>query len=132
MTLFFPSQVRPTEGFGGWIGLLAQLLGFVRPIGHQVRRVCSLVVLSGCTWPEKRSGTRRRVFLFSPIASSASSLSFDYFIRARARDATRRHDVRGGDGRDLDRDRDVRRSRPDGAVWSLGGSLSRPSSPHAT
>ena len=85
MILFFPSQVRPTEGFGGWIGLLAQLLGLVRSIGHQVRRVCSLVVLSGCAWPEKRSGTRRRVFLFSSIASSASSLSFDYAIRARAR-----------------------------------------------
>jgi hypothetical protein len=85
MILFFPSQVRPTEGFGGWIGLLAQLLGLVRSIGHQVRRVCSLVVLSGCAWPEKRSGTRRRVFLFSSIASSASSLSFDHVIRARAR-----------------------------------------------
>ena len=85
MILFFPSQVRPTDGFGGWIGLLAQLPGLVRSIGHQVRRVCSVVVLSGCAWPEKRSGTRRRVFLFSSIASSASSLSFDHVIRARAR-----------------------------------------------
>ena len=89
MILCFSSQVRPTAGFGGWIGLLVKSLGLVRSLGHQVRRVCRLVVLSGCIWPEKRSGTRRRVFFFSSIASSASSLSFHCAIRAHTRDMRR-------------------------------------------
>ena len=103
--------------------------------GQSVIRFVVFVVLWSC---RGALGRRRGVGRGGASSSSPPSLLRHRLVVrsrhpcARARDATRRHDVRGGDDRDLDRDRDVRRSRTDGAVWSLGGSLSRPSSPHAT
>ena len=86
MILIFPSQVRPTEGFGGWIGLLVQSLGLVRSLGHQVPRACRPVVCRGAL------GRRRGAGRGGASSSSPPSLlryrlcrSITLSARARAR-----------------------------------------------